>query len=50
MIKKPTPNWIDNIKTDLQEVGCNEMAWMNLDQQPENGLCSEYAVEKTMNW
>jgi hypothetical protein len=31
MVRKPPSYWIDNIKTDLQEVGCNEMDWINLD-------------------
>jgi len=29
---RPRPIWEDNIKTDLQEVGCGGMAWIELAQ------------------
>jgi len=29
---KPTLRWVDNIKIDLQEVGCEDMDWIELDQ------------------
>jgi hypothetical protein len=27
---RPRPRWEDNIKTDLQEVGCRDMDWIEL--------------------
>ena len=29
---KPRRRWVDNIRTDLQEVGCGYMDWIGLDQ------------------
>ena len=26
---KPRPRWEENIKNDLQEVGCEDIDWMN---------------------
>jgi len=28
----PRRRWVDNIKMDLQEVGCGHMDWIRLDQ------------------
>ena len=28
----PRHRWMDNIRTDLQEVGCEYMDWIGLDQ------------------
>jgi hypothetical protein len=32
---KPRCRWEDNIKMDLQEVGCGGMDWIGLDQDRE---------------
>jgi hypothetical protein len=29
----PRPGWEDNIKVDLQEVGCGGMDWIEMDQE-----------------
>ena len=29
---RPRPRWVDNIRTDLQEVGCEYMDWIGLAQ------------------
>ena len=29
---RPRPRWKDNIKMDFQEVGCEVMDWIELDQ------------------
>ena len=29
---RPTSRWVDNIRTDLQEVGCGYMDWIGLGQ------------------
>ena len=29
---RPRRSWEDNIKTDIQEVGCESMDWIELDQ------------------
>ena len=29
---RPSRRWVDNIKTDLQEVGCGGMDWIELAQ------------------
>jgi hypothetical protein len=29
---RPRPRWEDNIRLDLQEVGCGSMAWIELAQ------------------
>jgi hypothetical protein len=31
-LERPRRRWEDNIKMDLQEVGCRGMAWIDLDQ------------------
>ena len=32
---RPRCRWEDNIKTDLQEVGCEGMQWINLAQDKD---------------
>ena len=32
----PRRRWEDNIKTDLQEVGCGVMGWIDLDQDRDS--------------
>jgi len=29
---RPRPRWVDNIRVDLQEVGCGYMDWIELTQ------------------
>jgi len=29
---RPRPRWVDNIRTDLQEVGCRYVDWIGLAQ------------------
>jgi hypothetical protein len=29
---RPRRRWVDNIKIDLREIGCNDMDWIDLDQ------------------
>jgi hypothetical protein len=33
---RPRRRWEDNIKTDLQEVGCEAMDWIELDQDRDS--------------
>jgi hypothetical protein len=33
---RPRQRWEDNIKMDLQEVGCGGMDWIDLDQVSDN--------------
>jgi hypothetical protein len=34
---RPRPRWEDNIKMDIQEVGCGVMDWIGLAQDRERG-------------
>jgi hypothetical protein len=40
----PRPKWEDNIKTDLQEVGCRSMDWIKLAQDRDKGRALVNAV------
>ena len=31
-LERPRRRWVDNIRLDLQEVGCGYMAWIGLAQ------------------
>ena len=31
-LRRPRPRWVDNIREDLQEVGCEYMDWTGLAQ------------------
>jgi len=33
---RPRPKWVDNIRTDLQEVGCRYMDWIGLAQDRDS--------------
>jgi len=33
---RPRRRWVDNIRMDLQEVGCGYMDWIGLDQDRDN--------------
>ena len=41
---KPRRSWEDNIKIDLQEVGCGGMDWIELAQDRDRWLALVYAV------
>jgi hypothetical protein len=32
LLGRPRRRWVDNIKTDLREIGCNGMDWIDLSQ------------------
>jgi len=34
-LRRPGPRWEDNIKMDLQEVGCGGMDWIELAQDKD---------------
>ena len=35
-LRRPRRRWVDNIRTDLQEVGCGYMDWIGLVQDRES--------------
>jgi hypothetical protein len=35
-LARPRRRWMDNIKTDLQEVGCGDMEWIELAQDRDS--------------
>jgi len=35
-LKRPRRRWVDNIRMDLQEVGCGYMDWIGLAQDRES--------------
>ena len=35
-LERPRPKWMDNIRTDLQEVGCGYMDWIGLAQDRDS--------------
>ena len=43
-IGRPRRRWEDNIKMDLQEIGCGGMAWIELAQDRDSWRALEYAV------
>jgi hypothetical protein len=36
-LERPRRRWEDNIKTDIQEVGCGDMNWIGLAQDRQVG-------------
>ena len=36
---RPRRRWVDNIRMDLQEVGCGYVDWIGLAQDREAGTC-----------
>ena len=34
---RPSRRWVDNIRMDLQEVGCGYMDWIGLAQDRDSG-------------
>jgi len=43
-LERPRRRWVDNIGTDLQEVGCGYMDWTRLAQDRESWRTLESAV------
>ena len=43
---KPRYRWVDNIRTDLQEVGCGYMGWIGLAQYRDRWWTLVSAVTK----
>jgi len=41
---RPRRKWEDNIKMDLQELGCGGMDWMDVAQNRDRWLAIVYAV------
>jgi hypothetical protein len=41
---RPRRRWVDNIKMDLQEVGCGGMGWIELAQDRDKWLALVNAV------
>ena len=41
---RPRRRWLDNIRTDLQEVGCGYMDWIGLAQDRDRGRTLVSAV------
>jgi len=37
---RPRRRWEDNIKMDLQEIGCGGMDWIELAQDMDRGRCT----------
>jgi hypothetical protein len=44
LLGRPRRRWEDNIKTDLQEVGCGVMDWIELAQDRDRWLALVNAV------
>ena len=45
-LRRPRRRWEDNIKMDLQEVGCGGMDWIELAQDRDSWLVLVNAVTK----
>jgi len=45
-MERPTRRWVDNIRLDLQEVGCGYMDWIGLAQDRDR---SRKLVSAVMN-
>jgi hypothetical protein len=41
---RPTRRWEDNIKMDVQEVGCGSMGWIDLAQDSDKWRETENAI------
>jgi hypothetical protein len=46
LLGRPRRRWEDNIKVDLQEMGCGRMAWFALDQDRDSWRALVNAVMK----
>jgi len=47
-LRRPRHRWVDNIRMDLQEVGCRFMDWIGLDQDRESWRTFVSAVMKLL--
>jgi len=36
ILRRPRSRWVDNIRTDLQEVGCGYVDWIGLTQDRDS--------------
>ena len=45
-LRRPKRRWVDNIRTDLQEVGCEYMEWIGLAQDRDRWRTLVGAVMK----
>ena len=45
-LRRPRRRWVDNIRTDLQEVGCGYMDWIELAQDRDRWWTLVSAVMK----
>jgi len=43
-LERPMRRWVDNIRMDLQEVGCGYMDWIGLAQERDRWRTLESAV------
>ena len=43
-LRRPRGRWVDNIRMDLQEVGCGYMDWIGLAQDRDRWRTLESAV------
>jgi len=43
-VGRPRRRWVDNIRMDLQEVGCGYMDWIGLDPDRDRGRTLVSAV------
>ena len=46
LLGRPRHRWEDNIKMDLQEVGCEGMDWIDMDQDRDRWRALVNAVMK----
>ena len=46
LLGRPRHRWEDNIKMDLQEVGCDGMDWIDMDQDRDRWRALVNAVMK----
>jgi hypothetical protein len=42
---RPRSRWVDNIRTDLVEVGWGDVDWIGLANDRKIGSCCEFGVE-----
>ena len=49
-LRRPRRRWVDNIRMDLQEVGCGYMDWIGLAQDRDRWWTLVSAVMNEMDW
>jgi len=49
-LERPRRRWVDNIRIDLQEVGCGYMDWIGLDQDRDRWRTLVSAVMNLRVW